>query len=665
MQTIVKPKNIMKTQLSHQGYHINLHELTKDQLETIQKELTVVPEKLDATKEENDRSKFSVYSYSNDRLQIIVPRYYGIAKFGTPHETLFEPEEIDIGFYKELRDKQKVIVEKCIKYILKHGGGLLSVPCGFGKTVCALYMAHRLGLKTLIVVHKSNLLNQWVERIVEFLKIDKKRIGIIRQNVCTSGGKDIAVGMIQTISKRNFKDIFNKFGFVIYDEAHHVACKYYSRALLKTGAQYTLALTATPYRGDGMIRIMYWFLGGTIYREKIKVNKNVVAKIINYKSTDKNLFALKMRWFNGKNRPNTTKMINNICTITGRNKKIIQMINHIRQTDPERKILVLSGRKNHLMFLKKGVDELIQKDVESGLIDSDEIMSCCYTGETSNGARQDAEERGDIIFATYDMAHEGLDIKHLNTVILASPKKDIVQSIGRIMRKILQSGDIRPLIIDIGDDLDVVRNWAKIRLDVYNKCKYEIKNYYITNDRFQTFAEYNHMTYHTELSDNEVHHPDVVINSKINEWNKCLLSHKKDVAEFRRLCDLIQSITTTVNPTDPIDLTTLNEPINQTNQTDQAIIFNKKFSERSADHYYSRLEENEYKILEGIEPTNLTDILYVAKLTERDIEREVMKDAENADRINLDQDIGFDRDDNMDIPIPKKQPNIPTKKLFR
>jgi superfamily II DNA or RNA helicase len=615
--------------LSSEGYLIRITSITKDQLNNIIDELTVVPYTLDATPEYKEKAKFSLYSYSKDRLYIAVPRYYGENKFGPAKKQDFDPEDIDIEFTKSLRDNQKDIIENCIKYIKKNGGGLLSVPCGFGKTVCAIYIAYRLGLKTLIVVHKSNLLQQWIERIKEYLNIADDRIGIIQQKKCDVDGKDFVVGMIHTIAKRKFDpSIFKGFGFVIYDEAHHVACKFFSKALMKTGAQYTLALTATPYRGDKMIKIMYWYTGGTIYREAVKMNKNVIAKIINYKSKDKKLFSLKKKWFQGSTRPDTVKMTSNICAINSRNKTIVKIINHIRRTEPERKILILSSRTGHLKVLKKMVDASIQKDIDNGLIEEDETYSCLYIGETTPIARQRAENRGDIIFASYGMAEEGLDIKHLNTVILASPKKDIVQSIGRVMRKILESGDIRPMIIDYADDLAGIGGWLKVRNATYLKCKYEIENYYLDDNKFITALEYRGM----DLEDQDIHHHDGYINRIINNYHKSLNRFKRDIQEVKNIC------------------------------------FNAEIKDNLKD-----ILEKEYKILNEIEYTSLVDILYVPKLTTDDFDIKVIKNTVN-NTLDIDKDIQYDIDENeednkdvnKDKPIKVNANNIiPKRNLFR
>lgn len=619
----------IKTKLTSNGYHVTISSISKELLAKTIDELTPTPIRMDATEKDLQKARFPVYKYSNDRLELIVPRYYGISKFGQPKETYFNPTDVEFDFTQELREKQQEVVDRCISYIRKQGGGLLSVPCGFGKTVCALYIAHRLGLKTLVLVHKTFLIGQWVERIKEFLGLTNDDIGVIRRKFCEVEHKKIVVGIFQTISKNNYDpSVFNKFGLVIYDEAHHVACKFFSKTLLKTGAQYTLALTATPYRGDGLIKIMYWFAGGTIYREKLKVNKNVVVKIINHTSTSR-LFAIKQSYILGKLRVDTGKMTTNICDIDTRNNKIIEMITHIRRTQPERKILVLSERVEHLKTLKTGVDAAITDDIIADKLDPDDIFSCYYIGPTRPLARQEAEERGDIIFATYGMANEGLDIKHLNTVILATNKKDVLQSIGRIMRTILKSGDVRPLIIDVADNLPAINEWLKIRKIMYSKCKYDIDNYYLYNDKFCTYSQYNDPDSNRGERDEEMHHENCFINRAINDYNIDMLSFKEDVAQFTTLC------------------------------------------KRMGDINYNYLIDNDtYKVYDDVEFTNMRDIFFVPKLSDEDVDREVVKDVNENGMIDLEKDMSYDIDDEdnnlrniMQIYTQKKS-SVPTKRLF-
>ena len=109
----------------------------------------------------------------------------------------------------------------------EYGGGIISVPCGYGKTVIALYIAAKLNLKTLVVVHKEFLVNQWKERIEQF--IPDAEIGRIQSKIVKSQNKDIVIGMLQSISMIDYDDdLFNDFGLVIYDECHHLGAEVFS-----------------------------------------------------------------------------------------------------------------------------------------------------------------------------------------------------------------------------------------------------------------------------------------------------------------------------------------------------------------------------------------------------------------------------------------------------
>lgn len=633
-----KPKGC-KTKLTNQGYHVDTRSISRNTLKDIENDLTVTPYMMDATKEELEAAKFPVFKYSSNRLDIIVPRYYGVSKFGPADEEEFDSEDIDIVFTQTLRDVQKTVCERCIKYMRKNGGGLLSVPCGFGKTVCALYIAQRLGLKTLVIVHKTFLVKQWIRSILDFLNIDESRIGIIQGKHVKVKDKDIVIGMLQTISTREYKNVFETFGLVIYDEAHHVAARVFSRTLLKTCAQYTLALTATPYRGDRLIKVMYWFLGGTMYRESVKVNTNVIVKVIKHRSSDKKLFVVKQRWFKGRLRVDTGKMLTNICRIDKRSQTIIDAINLLRRTYPERKILVLSGRKEHLDTLKDGIDAAIQEDIDAGIINEDEILSCYYVGCTKPAARQAAEERGDIIFATYEMAHEGLDIKRLNTVVLASPKKDVMQSVGRIMRKILEQGDARPMVMDFADDIVGIGGWFNVRRAIYTKCKYEIENYYLINDKFVNSLTYNGI----EVTKHDIHHENSYINHITNDHYIMHNKWVRAIDTFENLCREHELSILERNGEEPIIVS--------------PYTLNTKF------------DRTEYEELNQLEFTELEDILHVSNLKAEDIERTIIKDVNENGVLDLDADMDIDLKDAMNETsvmqaIRRKNTGIPTRKLF-
>lgn len=464
------------TKITRKGYVINKDDITSEELCEIKEELYITPR----VPEEFSQGIVPYAVYHENEKRIIVPRYYGINKFGDAKLKNFNSIEVSFKFSGKLRSEQQEIVDDVLPKINKFGGGLISLPCGAGKTVIGIYIANQLKLKTLVLVHKTFLQDQWIERIKQFTNA---RIGTIRQSTTDTENKDIVIGMIQSISKRNYdSSIFSQFGLVIVDECHHIASRVFSRTLYKAGANYTLGLSATPKRTDGLTRVIHWYLGKMLFVKESKKNNNVVVRKLNLTTTDP-LFVEKSLWVKGKIVVSIPRMTTNLTKINRRNQLIIDTINVLRQNS-KRKILILSGRIDHLEYLKSCVDKSIEDDITNGKLLKNECRTCYYIGKLNADERRDTEKNGDILFASYEMAQEGLDIERLNTVVLATPKKDVVQAIGRIMRRILSASDIKPLIVDIVDNLSIFTNHGKIRHKLYSKNNYVIKELMV-DDKFQ------------------------------------------------------------------------------------------------------------------------------------------------------------------------------------
>lgn len=478
----LQPINI----LSRRGYVIHKDNITSDELIELKEKLYITPD----IPEEYNKDIKPYPMYHENEETITVPRFFGIKRFGPLMVSGFNSIKAKFKFNGKLRPAQQEIVDNVLPKIKKHGGGIISLPCGYGKTVLGINIAHELGYKTLVLVHKTFLQDQWVERIKQFTD---SKIGVIRQKTIDVDGKDIVIGMIQSISKRNYDmSIFDQFGFIIIDECHHIASRVFSRSLYKAGANYVLGLSATPKRIDGLTRVLHWYLGTMLYVIESKPNNNVIVRKFNIRLNDP-LFVEKTQWTpvdGGKRVPMIPSMITNISHINRRNQLLIDTINVLR-VNSNRKILILSGRIEHLEYLKSKVDKSIQDDIDNGKILQDECKTCYYIGKLKTAERKDAEKNGDILFASYEMAQEGLDIDRLNTVILATPKKDVVQAIGRIMRRILTKSDLKPLIIDFADDLSVLSNHAVIRQKLYTKNSYCIREYMVNDHHIVSALAYH------------------------------------------------------------------------------------------------------------------------------------------------------------------------------
>ena len=433
----------------------------------------------------DDYGEIITYPIFREKNGILyLPRFYKNKKIKI-NKNYNEGEQRKFKFIKSLREKQKDIAEICYKKIFEDSGGIINLPCGYGKTVLALYLAAELKVKTLVIVHKTFLQDQWVARAKEFTNA---KIGIIRQKKIDTQNKDIVIGMLQSISMIDYDEkIFDDFGLVIYDEAHHIISKVFSNALFKINSKYIIGLTATPNRSGNLTKGLRLHLGDIIYKIDKKDDENAIVKVFNYQSTDK-LFMEKKMFMKGSVKPNLQKMINNVCNINDRNKLLIDIIFNIWNIE-DRKILVLSGRTTkveHLRILKTILDNKIQDEIDQGRLLSNECNSYFYTGKTSQLERSEAEKYADILFATYEMAHEGLDIPRLNTIIMTTPKSSVQQAIGRIMRKAGNDICVTPLIIDVVDLLSTFPNQYVKREKLYKKLNYKIESYYLKNDKVIT-----------------------------------------------------------------------------------------------------------------------------------------------------------------------------------
>lgn len=458
--------------LCNYGYIIDKNNLSSEDIKKIKDDLTVEPKlskqaQMFSVNKSND-NKFKIYQEGKNKM--ILPTYYGLEHFGIPSKIVNSEYNklTNIKFVGKLREKQEYIINKIksnyftttsdISINLKqYGGGILSVPPGQGKTVMALYLINLLKLKTLIIVHKSFLVNQWVERINQYLQ--NVSIGYLYQNNIDIDNKDIVIGMLQSISMKNYdEDIFSEFNFVIFDEVHHLGAKIFSQALLKIQSNFTLGLSATPSRKDCLEKVFYWYLGPQIHYDDSNTINNVNVLLYKYKLSEQNEY-FKIKIVKTTKTVNYSRMISNLTKIDKRNKFILKLLIEL-STDSNKKILLLSNIIEHLRILF----DMVKKNIPN--------ISCgLYIGGMKQDKLKETENK-QIILASYAMASEGLDIKDLNTLILATPRSDITQSIGRILRK--KHALVIPTIHDIIDNISVFNAQSKKRISHYNNNNYDL-----------------------------------------------------------------------------------------------------------------------------------------------------------------------------------------------
>jgi len=327
-------------------------------------------------------------------------------------------------------------------------------------TVLGLYAIHSLKKKSMIIVHKDFLLSQWKERIEQFLP--SARVGLIKAKTLDVVDKDIIIASLQSLSMKDYDpSIFSDIGFVIIDEVHRTGTEVFSSALHKINFKYALGLSATVQRKDGMTKVFKWFIGDVIYNKK-RTADNVIAAVCQYYNKDTDYCKEEMI-FNGK--LNLSKMINNVCDYLPRSEFIVRLIvKAIRESKMTRKVLVLSDRKAHLATIKALLDKISNETITSGF----------YIGGMKPLALKESESK-QVILATFSFASEGFDAKNLDTLVLASPKTDIEQSVGRILREKESDRKNIPVIFDVMDMFSVFERQGEKRKKYYKKLKYVIK----------------------------------------------------------------------------------------------------------------------------------------------------------------------------------------------
>ena len=472
-----------QTLLCKEGYLIPKIPKNQSIIELVKNELTVEPFQTCSFLKDQEPVKFQVFQ-ENDQY-VNIPKYYGIKKLGKPEiNKEIKGTKSKAKFNGELRPKQKEIVDKIVPHIKENDGGVLVLPCAAGKTVLSLYLSCLFKVKTLVIVHKTFLLNQWKERAEQFTNAS---IGIIQQNKVDVDGKDIVIGMLQSIAKDKYdSDIFRDFGMVIFDEAHHAPSQYFSKALPIIASKITIGLSATPVRQDKLEKILYWYFGDIMYKAPVEENNKVLVNIVNY-DIEHEKFREYLMYTGDVNRPKT---INKLTTIGRRNKFIIDTMEEILQ-EANRKILVLSDRIEHLELLKKRLEE---REIAS---------SDFYIGGMKQKALKVAEN-AQVLFASYGMASEALDIPDLNTLFMVTSRKEVEQAVGRVIRKI--DPNTRPVIYDFIDKLPSFVRQGAHRRKLYKKMGFEMRIIEVKNNeilRQIDISECNDITQVTKANTEE------------------------------------------------------------------------------------------------------------------------------------------------------------------
>lgn len=429
----IRLKNTLR--LNRSGINSNLLHFLKEELNFANSEFFI--------KKKSGKNTWGTQPYftciEDTEKEIILPRgfvgrlirYCNSQKFNYDfHDKRQKQVPIEFSCDVNLRTHQHLATEAASKKDF----GIISAPPGSGKTVMALKIIATKAQPALIIVHRKQLMLQWIERIEAFLGIPKNEIGKIGQGKAKAG-KKITVAMIQSLGKhlekQKSKEFTQSFGTIIIDECHHIPAKSYRNTISKFSSYYQYGLTATPFRKGNDEKLLFAYLGEHIAEIKPNDIEKYKRPRIVIRNTSLNIP------FNTKT--DTFETLSKILIHdSSRNRLILKDVEI--ELKLGKKAVIITERKEHIETL----NQYLKQSYES----------ITLSGEDSEGNRKTKWKllnEGDyqVLITTGQFFGEGSDLQNASCLFLAYPfafKGKLIQYIGRVQRS-----ELTPVIYDYRD----------------------------------------------------------------------------------------------------------------------------------------------------------------------------------------------------------------------
>ena len=433
-------------------------DLSSSQLEGLRTALTIIPRKVG---DHPGEAPGPISLFSENAAVFGMPRQFFLGRRKPAHEVEFRTTEGDktnwsgdlkfVGTLREEQARGRVHVVG----MLRGGalGGMVRAVPGWGKTVWTCAVIAELQVPTLVVVHKEFLMDQWRQRIQQYLPDAK--IGIAQGPDLDFKGKHVVLGMVHSLCDKDYGEEFRRyFGLVVTDEVHRIGSETWSRVPPLFPARWRLGLSATPRRKDGADAVFHHHIGEVIFsskevRMKPKVRKVWITpdlfKIVHTPNFNPSLIKKGL-------------LLRFMCISAGRNRVIVEQI--IQAVKAGRKCLVLSERLQHL----RDMEILLYKNWGDV---GDKPSVGFYIGGQEQEALNEAA-KAQVIFATSQLVQEGLDIPPLDTIFLTCPMGDVEQAVGRVLRPF--EGKKEPIVVDFRDDhIGLCKRYGEFRDKFYTK----------------------------------------------------------------------------------------------------------------------------------------------------------------------------------------------------
>lgn len=332
---------------------------------------------------------------------------------------------------------------------------IIRAPTGFGKTMVALEIARQLGRRFMVIVTKEDIKKQWIISAKKALGLTIRDIGIIQGDKVSITGKQMVIAMIQSICKQErYEDrVFQGFGLIIVDEVHRMAADKFSQAAWNLPAKLRLGLSATVERKDGKDPVFLGHIGRVLVSTSVMT---LIPRVVVLKFTLRGMSNI-------PHSPGRLAILNRVLAGNSvRNKAIVRFVAWAHSK--KRSTIIFSETLRHLEILH---DYLINVGIPNKDIGR-------YIGGMSNVERAKSK-RKPVILATFRMASEATDIPWADTCVLCSPRSDVLQIVGRVLREHEEKQE--PLVLDILDGPSkVLAGYFNKRMRWYRKIGAKVRN---------------------------------------------------------------------------------------------------------------------------------------------------------------------------------------------
>jgi superfamily II DNA or RNA helicase len=412
------------------------------------------------TKTDKFGEDFALYQHKVGQPNALVAR--GLASRATAEfdHTILKPVAQSIAVVGPRNAEQAEVITKSLDLLKNNVDHIVEAPTGFGKTYVGASVAGQLGQATLIVVTKNDLVQPWKTTLTNLLGVDPKEIGHVQQNKCKFEGCKFVVAMIQSLVCREYpQEFYDAFGLVIFDEVHRLGAEYFAQACGLFRARHRLGLSATPTRKDGRTKLFEAHIGPVMVKGTwVPMSPKILVKKTGWKVPKVPRRDENGQWKSMPMEVIPGRMANVYKAIAAdveRNRTIADMAAQAVQSG--RYVLILSD------LLEGHLNPLFHYVVEAGV--PGELIGFYHGTAKKPELERAKSKKVRVVLATYHMTSEGTDVPHWDTLIMATPRSDVKQSIGRVLRT--AEDKKQPVVFDLRDDHAVLEGFYFSRLKQY------------------------------------------------------------------------------------------------------------------------------------------------------------------------------------------------------